>query len=78
MVSDGRNGAITVTIDLKKVDEEGVAILSMQQPQEGTELTVAVTDLDGNVTDESWLWERSSDRTNWSSIEVAASATYAG
>ena len=75
-VSDGRNGAITVTIDLKKVDEEGVAILSMQQPQEGTELTVAVTDPDGNVTGESWLWERSSDRTNWTSIQVAASATY--
>ena len=72
-----------VTIMVTNVDEEGTVNLSAQQPMIGVALTASVTDLDGDVTDVTWEWERDDNETddetntgNEEVIEGAESATY--
>ena len=86
-VSDGKaadhsadaaiDDTITVTITLVNVDEPGEVTLSMPEPLTGEPITATLTDDDGGVSGESWLWERSQDgATNWEAINGAASETY--
>ena len=86
LVSDGRDAqgndntsaddTIEVTIEVTNVDENGEVTFSPSQPQVDTPLTATLTDPDGGVTGVNWSWERSSDKTNWSSISDAASESY--
>ena len=46
-----------VTVTVKNVDEPGSISLNLLQPQTGVALTASVSDLDGGVTVNSWLWE---------------------
>ena len=75
--SDGPNeGTLPVTVTVTNVDEAGAILLSSVQPQVGTALTAALTDLDGVSGAIAWSWERSLNGTsNWSAIG-AKSATY--
>ena len=50
--------------------------LSTVQPQVGTELTATLSDPDKSVSGTTWVWESSSDQTNWAVIVGAASASY--
>ena len=66
-----------MTINVTNVDEDGAVTLSPEQPKIGTELTAALTDADGGVSDASWRWERSQDNMTWTAISGATSNTYA-
>ena len=72
---------ITVTINVTDVDEDGTVNLSMTQPSVRTEITATLTDPDGGVTGESWVWARTTDPTDlsahpWVNITNATSASY--
>ena len=56
--------AVTVTDE----DEPGTLTLSSEQPLVGEPLTATLTDLDGSISNESWVWERSPDRSVWSCV----------
>ena len=45
-----------VVVTVTDVDEEGEVVISLLQPEVGTELTATVTDPDGNVSGVSWQW----------------------
>ena len=45
-----------VTVTVKNVDEPGSISLTLLQPQTGVALTASVSDLDGGVTVNTWLW----------------------
>ena len=49
---------LDVTITVTNEDEAGTLTLSSEQPQVGTELTATLTDLDGDISGETWTWER--------------------
>ena len=56
--------AVTVTNE----DEPGTLTLSSEQPLVGEPLTATLTDLDGSVSNQSWVWERSPNRSVWSCV----------
>ena len=68
--------SIDVTITVTNVDEAGTVTLSADHPQVGTELTASVSDPDKGVSGTTWVWESSSDQTNWAVIVGATSAGY--
>ena len=68
--------SITVTITVTNVDEAGTVELSAVQPQVGTELTATLSDPDKSVSGTTWVWESSSDQTDWAVISGATSASY--
>ena len=63
-------------ISVLNVDEAGAVSLSSTQPEVGTAVTAELSDPDGAVSGLSWSWQRSPDRTTWSTISGADSATY--
>ena len=86
-VSDGKaadhstdaavDDTITVAITLVNVDDPGEVTLSMSEPVTGESITATLTDDDGSVSGESWLWEKSQDGdTGWLAIPGASSETY--
>ena len=87
-VSDGRDDAgtvegtptadttIDVTITVTNVDDSGTITLSTQEPSVGVALTATLVDQDGSVSGETWVWESSTDQTNWTSIANARSNSY--
>ncbi len=67
---------IEVSIDVSNVDEAGTVSVSLEKPEVGTALTVSLSDPDGSLSDISWQWARSSDRTDWQDMAGASSFTY--
>ena len=72
----GNSTTSTSASAVTDVDEAGMIELPAEAPELGSELTVAVMDPDGNVTNISWQWERSEDQMTWAPIEDATAATY--
>ena len=58
------------------VDEPGTVTLSSFQPQVGTAVTATLSDPDGSVSEETWIWEKSTDKSSWSEISGETSASY--
>ena len=51
-----------VTVTVINVDEPGEIVFAPEEePEPGVEITATLTDKDGNVTGESWQWQRSED-----------------
>ena len=71
-----RDDSILVTILVNDQEEPGIVTLSAPTPRVGTLLTTVLVDPDGGVTNLGWVWERSADRTTWTTISNATSATY--
>ena len=73
------DGALTaqhaVRVTVTDEDETGALVLSSAQPQVGTVLTAMHTDADG-IVGESWSWERSTNRSDWSVIAGATASRY--
>ena len=67
---------VTVTITVTDVEEEGAVALSSVQPQVGRSLTATITDPDGGVSGTTWEWDRSSDKSDWESIDGATGSSY--
>ena len=64
-----------VTVTVRNVDEAGTLELSSGQPQVGTRLEATLADPDGNISGESWTWERGAGAT-WTPISGANSRFY--
>ena len=87
-VSDGKDAAGTaedppvvdtthaVTITVTDVDDPGSITLSSQEPIVGSTITATLEDDDGGVTGETWVWESSTDQSNWNIISGADTNTY--
>ena len=73
---DDATDTITVTINVNNVEEPGKVTLTWTRPQVGAEITASLTDPDVSVSGETWRWERSNNRSNWSDITGATSARY--
>ncbi len=74
--SDGPNSeTFDVTVTVTNEDEDGTLSLSSQQPLVGTFLTATLTDPD-RVSNESWSWQRSTNRSSWSEISGATANSY--
>ena len=67
---------IEVSIDVSNVDEAGTVSVSLEQPEVGTAVAASLSDPDGLVSNISWQWARSSDRTDWQDMAGASSFTY--
>ena len=79
VIATGPSGAtdrITVTINVANVDEPGRVALYWSQPQVGTALKATLTDPDGEVSGETWVWEKSANRSNWTVISSATTDSY--
>ena len=75
--TDTRDDAtITVTINVTNVDEDGEVTFSSNQPQVGTALTAMLDDPDGGTVDITWLWESSSNQSDWTAIDGETLASY--
>ena len=57
-----------VTVTVTNVDEDGTVSLTPSQPRVGTAVVAAVADPDGGVTNIGWSWERSQNRTDWTTL----------
>ena len=81
-VTDPSNASddVPVTITVENVEEDGTVTLSGVPPEVGTRLTATLTDPDGDISDLTWQWERSTVRTDrdsdWTLIFAATSKTY--
>ena len=68
---------VPVTITVENVEEDGTVTLSGVPPEVGTRLTATLTDPDGDISDLTWQWQRSSTRdSGWTNIFAATSQTY--
>ena len=73
---DDETATIEVTITVTNVDEMGTLVLSSTTPSFDAELTAKLTDLDGMVSGETWMWYKSMDMTFMDGNEtVIANAT---
>ena len=68
--------SVTVNISVTNADDAGTLDLSSSTPQVETELTAEVSDPDDSVTVVSWVWARSTNKTSWTDITGATSASY--
>ena len=64
----GASATVTVNIEVADVDEEGTLTLPVTPLREGQTLRTVLVEPDAGVTGHVWLWERSPDRTNWTTI----------
>ena len=67
---------INVTITVIDENDAGEVTLSPAQPRVHARLTATLTDPDGSISGETWLWESSQDQTNWAFIGGADSNSY--
>ncbi len=72
---DDATGSVTVFIDVNNLDEAGTVTLAPEALM-GTAVTATLDDPDGNITGESWSWQRSEDKNSWTTISGAASNSY--
>ena len=67
---------ILVTILVTDLEEQGTVTLSAPTPRVDVELAAFLTDPDEGITDLSWVWERSENRSGWTTISGATSRSY--
>ena len=70
------DATVTVTVTVANLEEPGTLELSATHPLVDTALTAFLTDPDGSISGESWVWESSSDRSNWTAISGATGDSY--
>ena len=76
-VSDGSaDDYISVEVNVIDVEEEGVVDLLWNQPQVGTPIVASLTDPDGEVSGVTWQWASSADKSSWTDLSGATTATY--
>ena len=77
MDSTGKTGEKAVMVDVIDVDEPGTVTLSARRPQVDVNFTASVADLDGDVTNPTWQWAKSSNKNgSYTDIEGAEDENY--
>ena len=75
--SDGHSaGALDSSIEITDAQDEGQLSLPIEAPRIGIVLTALLTEQDAGLLDIVWMWERSSDGSNWLVISGAESSEY--
>ena len=74
--SRGLYDTASVNISVTNVDEAGEVILRPMMTNIGAGALASLTDPDGSISNVSWQWAVSSDKTTWRHIEGADSPTY--
>ena len=73
----GNTGTKDVKVTVTNLDEDGTVTMSQRQPRVGVPITASVTDPDGDVSNVTWQWSRSTtENGNFDNIAKATSATY--
>ena len=67
---------VDVRVTVANVDEPGTVVLSSPQPQIGTPLEAEVSDPDGVLVVQAWIWQRKLGSGPWSNITTAMSSSY--
>ena len=85
-VSDSRNAegttdtavdaSIRVTVNVSNLTEDGTITLSSRQPQVGTAFTATLTDPAITPANDTWAWEKSTDKALWTVISTATTNVY--
>ena len=70
-------GTVDVAVTVTDAEEEGTITIEPPRGWDGTIFQSGLDDDDGGITGEKWQWERSSNRSRWTSIAGATSSTYA-
>ena len=70
------SGSLTVTVTVTDVEENGTVTISPPRGWEGTQLLAELEDDDGSTGNITWQWARSSNRSSWTDIPTASSASY--
>ena len=73
---NARDDVITVIIAVTDVDEDGTVTIPAADFTVGTAVAAALADPDGGASGVTWLWERSTNRTAWTTVSGAVSASY--
>lgn len=78
VVSDGQSSdSVQVTVSVLNVDETGTLTITPTNPVVGQVVTTRLSDGDGSISDEAWVWSKSQDGTSdWQVIGEATSTTY--
>ena len=71
-LSDG----ILVNVTVTDAEEEGTITIEPPRGWDRTAFTTGLDDDDGNVSGETWQWERSSNRSSWQEISGATLDSY--
>ena len=75
--SDGHSaGALDSSIEITDAEEQGQLSLPIEAPRIGMVLTALLTEQDAGLLDTVWMWERSSDGSNWLVMSGAESSEY--
>ena len=73
---DGLTDSQQVTVTVTDVEEEGVASITPHRGWVDTDFRAGLTDGDGGVSNQTWQWSRSTNRSTWTDIGGATSASY--
>ena len=75
--STGKMAMKEVTVEVTNVDEAGAVTLSARRPQVSVPFTAELTDPDGDVTNPTWQWDRSTSKNGtYTDIDGAEMAIY--
>ena len=69
-------GREAVSDSTEPLDQRGVVTLSTTVPIVGQAVTATLTDADGSISNEEWVWERSQSESVWKPVPDVDSATY--
>ena len=75
-MSDDEDDFIEVIIDVRNEEEPGVLTLSTIAPFIYLVVTAEFSDPDGNLRDVTWVWERSPDGEEWTTVDDVTSRTF--
>ena len=70
------SGSLSVTVTVTDAEEDGTVTIEPPRGWDGTTFTAGLDDDDGGITNETWQWQRSSNRSNWEDISGAISYSY--
>ena len=73
---DALTGMIAVTVTVTDEEEEGVVTITPLRGWTGTRFSATLTDDDGSVSNQTWQWARSTNRSGWTDITNATSSAY--
>ena len=73
---DGLRDTLNVDVTVTDVEEAGVVTINPRRGWDGTRFQAQLVDDDAVVGSVNWQWQRSSNRSSWSDIPGATSATY--
>ena len=75
-VDTAEDASITVTVNVIDLAEDGTITLSSRQPQVGTAFTATLSDPNIASPVVTWAWEKSTNKTLWTTIASATDAAY--